>query len=219
MRHLLLIVLTTALTMSVACSKKKSSAVATAPPAVTDPNVVNNNYYITGLPAPVNSQYHYGTVNISQRATYVNFLKAAFGYQAYNNGGYFGEQQGYSYNYNYTCDLNIFRWIRGDSLVDCDSYQDEFARYIDDLSKQRTMVQFLFKSDGTAKGLWLAGAYQDFNGTMYAYEQIPFQGRVIKLQDGRFMIEAGPLVFLTTTSVSNFDVFFEEARFGNVNIR
>lgn len=219
MRKLILILLTATLSLSVACSKKKSNSVATPPP-VTPTTPTYPGGYIPNFPAPINSAFHYGTVNITKRATYVNFLRAAFGYQTYNNGYDFGQQQDYGYNYNYSCDLNIFRWLFDDDLINCSNGQSQYNDYVSDLSYEKTMVQLLFQGDGTVKGLWLAGASMDFNGTMYAYEQIPFRGRLTQLADGRFMIEAGPLVFLTTsTSVTNFDVFYEETKFGNVTVR
>jgi hypothetical protein len=225
MRKLILILLAATLSVSVACSKKKSSSpVATAPTTPTtpvDPNTPSGGVII-GLPAPVNGKFYYGTVQISKRSTYVNFLRSAFGYQYYNqnsNDQGYGNNQGYSYNYSYSCDINLFRWLFDDNLIDCGGGQTQYNDYVSDLSYEKTMVQFLFKSDGSVKGLWLAGASQDLQGNFYAYEQIPFYGNVVKLQDGRYLIEAGPLAFVTTSSLMNFDVHFEDVKFGNTTIR
>lgn len=222
MRKLILILLAATLSVSVACSKKKSSSpVATAPVTPTNPNPTYPGGVIPGLPAPVNAKFYYGTVTISKRATYVNFLRSAFGYQYYNQDQGYGYNQGYSYNYSYSCDINLFRWIFDDNLIDCGGGQNQYNDYVSDLSYEKAMVQFLFNGDGSVKGLWLAGASQDLYGNFYAYEQVPFYGRLTQVQDGRFMIEAGPLVFLTTSTsnLMNFDVFFEETKFGNTTIR
>ena len=221
MRKLILILLATTLTVSVACSKKKSSSpVATAPTTPTDPNNPSGGVII-GLPAPVNAKFYFGTANISKRPTYVNFMRSAFGYQYYNQDQGYGQNQGYSYNYSYSCDLNLFRWLFDDELIQCSGGQDQYNDYVSDLSYEKAMVQFLFNSNGSVKGLWLAGASQDLQGNFYAYEQIPFYGNVTKLQDGRYMITAGPLVFLTksTANLMNFDIFFEETLFGNITIQ
>lgn len=237
MKRTILIILTALLSVSVACSKKKSSgAVATPPPTTDGGGTTNPNNVIVGLPAPINASFYFGTANISQRTTYKNFLKAAFGYQTYNNGGAYG-QNSYDYSYNYSCNLDILRWVFGDSLVDCGSGGgDQYSQYIDDLSRRPAIIQFLFKSDGTVRGLWLVDGImqrntQDPNCSAFTYQnnpncvqffaqqQIPFDARVTKLADGRYVLEAGPLVFLTTTAVSNFDVFFEEARFANISIQ
>lgn len=218
MKHLLLIILAATLTVNVACSKKKSSStVATTPPVVVDPGGGGGGY-IPNWPQPSNAAFYYGTVTVQKFDVYQDFLESAFGYQAYNQGGSYG-QQGHNYNFNYSCDLNIFRWIFGGNIVNCGNYQNQYNQYVYDLSYQRAMVQLLFLADGSVKGLWLAGASQDTNGNMYAHKQISFRGRMIQLQDGRYMIEAGPLVFLTTNTVSNFDIFFNEWKIGNVTVR
>lgn len=233
MRHIILIFLTALLSMSVACSKKKSSgAVATAPPPVTDPG---KNPTVIGLPAPANTTFYFGTATISQRDIYKNFLRSAFGYQAQSNSGAYGQNG--NYNYNYSCNIDILRWVLGNSLIDCGgSAGDQYSQYIDDLSRRPAMVQFLFRADGTVRGLWLVDGitqinYQDPNCTAFTYQnrpdclqffaqqQIPFDARVTQLPDGRYLLEAGPLVFLTTTAPTNFDIFFEEARFSNITIR
>lgn len=221
MRHLVLILLAATLAVNVACSKKKSSStVATAPPAVVDPNQpYNPGGYLPGWPAPTNASFYYGTVQVQKYDVYQYFLESAFGYQAYTQGGSYGQQQGFNYSYNYSCDLNIFRWIFGGNIASCGGYQNQYDQFIYDLSYQRAMVQLLFQADGTVKGLWLAGASQDGAGNMYAYKQISFRGRLRQLQDGRFIIEAGPLVFLSTTQATNFDVFFQEWKIGNVTVR
>lgn len=224
MRTLILILLAATLSVNVACSKKKSSSsVATAPTTPTNPNTPTYpGGVIPNYPAPQNAKFYYGTVNISKRQTYVNFLRSAFGYQYYNQNDYgYGYNQGYSYSYSYSCDINLFRWLFDDNLIDCGGGQNQYNDYVTDLSYEKAMVQFLFSGDGSVKGLWLAGASQDLYGNFYAYEQVPFYGRLFQIQDGRFMIEAGPLAFLTTSTGNNmnFDVFFEESKLGNTTIR
>jgi len=236
MRRLILIILTATLSMSVACSKKKSSSTVATTPTDNTTTTTTGSSVIVGLPSPVNSSFYYGTVTMSQRSVYKNFLKAAFGYQYSNNGSSYGSNS-YNYSYSYSCNFDLLQWLFGGSALDCGSGGgNQYNQYIDDLSRKPALVQFLFKSDGTVRGLWLVDGfmqrnYQDPNCSaftyqnnancvqFYAQQQIPFDARVTKLADGRYLLEAGPLVFLTTTAVSNFDVFFEEARFGNVSIQ
>lgn len=227
MRHLILVLLTATLAISgTACSKKKSSSpVATAPAPVNPTNPTNPNYPYNygsiGLQAPINGKFHYGVVQIYRQGVYKNFLRSAFGQQAYHTGVDYGYDQSYGYDYSYTCDLNIFRWIFDGNAVDCTSGQTQYNDYVTDLSYETAIVQFLFNNDGSVKGLWLAGASIDYQGNMYAYEQIPFHGRFTRLNDGSYSIESGPLVFLTTTTAANFDIYFTGtgSRFGNVTIQ
>ncbi len=225
MKHLVLILLAATLSINVACSKKKSGGgtVATAPPVAVDPNnPYNPGTYYPGFPAPQNAKYHYGSVQIIKPATYVSFLKSAFYYQTYQQqGNYYGQQaNGSSYNYSYSCDFNIFRWLFEGQALNCNSGgQSQFDNYVQQLVYQQTMVQLLFLADGTVKGLWLAGASMDGAGNMYAYEQIPFRGRISQLHDGRLIVDAGPIVLLSTGSYTNFDIYFNESTLGNVTIR
>ncbi|MCB9073896.1 MAG: hypothetical protein H6623_09760 [Bdellovibrionaceae bacterium] len=226
MRNLLLLLLSTTLFFNVACSKKgSSSTAATAPvttPTTTVPptTVLPSGYIIIpNLPVATYGSFYYGQVNMTNLAVYSYFLKSAFGYQAYNNGGYYGSNTGYGYNYNYSCDINIYRWIFGGNVADCGSSQSQFDQYLNTLTYQTAIVQFAFRNDGTVQGLWLAGGTVDLQGNFYAYEQIPFQGRLTMTADGHYQITAGPLVFVTTALASNFDVYFNNLPFGNVTIR
>lgn len=226
MKHLVLIILAATLSVNVACSKKKSSStVATPPPVVVDPGPGGGGGgYIPNWPNPSNAAFYHGTVTVQKYDVYQDFLYSALGYQAYNQGGnQYGQQQGYNYNYNYNCDLNIFRWIFGGNIVNCGSYQNQYDQVVYNLSYKPALVQLLFLADGSVKGLWLANGFYS-NGAMYTYGQpngyqIPFRGTMQRLNDGRYMIVAGPLVFLTTNTTSNFDIFFNEWKIGNVTVQ
>lgn len=232
MRYLLIVILAMSMGMT-ACSKKKSSSVATAP--ATNDNTDNgggtnnpsgctsncNPGVIPNMPAPYNGSYYVGKVKNITKSTYKKFLKAGLG--VYSDGGQFGD--GYSYSWNYQCDFNIFALIFDGQGFNCSTQQSQFEQYITDMANAPAMITLTFYKNGTVEGNWLVDAYQDYYGYIDYYMGIPFKGKVFKLTDGRYLIEAGPLSLVTTSpsARTSFNTYFydgnSDLQFGTVTVK
>ncbi len=206
MKHLLLILLALGLSAT-ACSKKKSSS---PPPATVTDDDDDGSY---------GSKDWSGPVTITNQNTYQYFLLTAFGHM-YNN----------QFNYSMSCNLDLMRGIYGiltngdyRSFVGCNST----GNLLGNLSNGSALVELRFTSSNRVEGLWVVSPNN------YGYE-IPFQGNLTQYSDGRFLIEAGPLAFLTTVNSNgsinedNFNVYYiwynnngvrATSRFANVTIR
>lgn len=214
MRILILILLTLGVGFGgTACSKKKSSS---APATTTNDN---DGYYNDNDGDNYNgSTFYDGTVKIYDYQVYRDFLYTSLGYQ-YNN----------TYNYNFNCNLDLFNWVFGGQLVDCGSGYSQF----DSIVNKPALIELKFlpkeKRNGyydyPVDGLWVVDPQYN------AYE-IPFDGYMEELSDGRFLLETGPLALLTTVSgskvnLNNFDVYYiwykngnrYSTKFGNVTIK
>lgn len=219
-RLLLLLLLSFSVGLT-ACSSKKSST-STAPATnntdtdtdddddTTNPGSCSSGscpvVTIPGMPKPQNGQYYVGKVKNITQSNYKKFLKAGLG--VYSDGGQFGD--GYNYNWNYTCDINVFSLIFDGELFNCQNQQSQFQQYINAMAAAPAMITLSFYSNGHVEGNWLVDAYQDFYGYIDYYMGIPFQGSVVKLNDGRYLIEAGPLSLVTSTPTSKttFNAYF-----------
>jgi len=209
MRYFILIMLAFGMSVS-ACSKKKSTTTTTTTNTNTGYYIDNNNS---------NGTLYSGSVNVYDKATYKNFLYTGFGYQYYQ-----------TYNYNFSCNLDLFRWIFGGQLADCNSGQTSFTNLVN--APALLELKFFPKTTNQGQtsypvdGLWVV----DPN---YSGYEIPFQGDAVELSDGRWLIEAGNIGLLTTKSgstvnLNNFDVYYiwydssgyrNSTKFANVTIR
>ncbi len=217
MRNLIFIILALGLSVT-ACSKKKSTTTVAPPPVVDDDD--GGGY----VPGGVEDAYYSGYVNVYNKSVYKNLL-----YNRYN-------QTSYTYSYNVNCDINFFRWIFNDgNIVDCDSSNGNF----DQLANAPVLIELLFKPAITrtrggntykvypVEGLVVANPSQNYP-PYYAHE-IPFEGELVELSDGRYLIEAGAIALLTknSTDIDTFvlyHVWYEgsqrsSAPFGEVTIQ
>jgi hypothetical protein len=200
-----LLLIVLALGLSVtACSKKSSS---TSVQTQTPNN--DDPYYGNGGDHDIWS----GRVTITNQSTYKNFLQTAFGYQY--------EQK---YTYTASCNLDLLRWIfDGGKIVDCNSGNNALLN----LASAPASIELVFLSNNRVEGLWLVNP-------QYGGYEIPFQGTMTQLSDGRYVVNAGALALVTTRDSSgnvrrdNFDTLYiwtnssgarYYTRFGNVTIR
>lgn len=214
MRILILLLLAFSVGLSsTACSKKKTSA------AVTNTDNDDNNYYNNDDDDDSSGSTIYdGYVTIHDKATYKDFLYTSFGYQYDNN-----------FSYTYSCRLDLINWILGGNLADCGSGDNEFSELVNYpalielafLPKQRRNGVDVHPVDG----LWVVDP-------QYGGYEIPFQGYMEELSDGRYLLETDAIALLTTKSgskvnLNNFDVYYiwyengrrSSTKFGNVTIR
>ena len=100
-----------------------------------------------------------------------------------------------------------------------------FNEYLEDIASSPAIVVLTIHSNGHVEGNWLVVAYQDFYGYIDYYMAIPFQGTVTELQDGRLMIEAGPLAFVmqSTTNALKHNIYFfdgnNDLAFGKITFK
>lgn len=210
MRYLLLTLL--AFGLSATACGKKSSSVATAPTTTTTTTTTSTpDCYKNALPAPISNSYYAGFVQITNTSVYANFLMTAFGYTSSGSN---------SYGVSCTINGNIFWLLSGGKFVDCSTGQSTMTNYV----SQQAMVEIHFTDETHVEGRWLVGASQTLQGGITYYEAVPFSGVVTRLTDGRYLVQAGPLAFLTTMSgskvnFSNLNIYMNQARFGNVTIQ
>jgi len=226
MRYLSIIIMAASLALA-ACGKH-SSSVATAPATTnttttTTTTTTGTVSYIPGLPAPINGQYYVGSVSNINSAVYQKFLKAGLG--VYMDNGQFGD--GTSYSWNYTCDFNIFSFFINGQGLSCQSEQDQINQYVAQQASYPAAVTMTIYPNGEVDGYWYTNATTHY-GTVYGYQypytlEIPFSG-TIQLINGQYVVEAGPLSFVTTAAApANFGVFFfdgnTDAQFGILTLQ
>lgn len=228
MRYLLILLLAMSIGTT-ACSKKKSSSVAT-PPTTTDTDTDTDTdldtdcnsgcdvVTIPGMAKPANSKYYVGKVTGINKTVYKKFIKAGLG--ANSDGGAFGD--GGNYSWNYQCDFNIFAFLFQGEGFNCQTQAQKFETYVTTIASKPAIVIFRFIGNGNVQGTWFTDAYLQLNGNINYYMAIPFQGPVVKLSDGRYLIEAGPLSLVTATASTktNFDAYFfdgtTDVKFGSM---
>ncbi len=216
MRVLILLLLAFSVGLSsTACSKKKTSS---APVTNNTDNDGNNYYNNDDDDDSSGSTIYDGYVNVYDKATYKDFLYTSFGYQ-YDN----------KFSYSYSCRLDLINWILGGSLADCGSGDSEFSELVNYpalielafLPKQKRNGVYVYPVDG----LWVVDP-------QYGGYEIPFQGYMEELDDGRFLLKTDAIALLTTTTgskvnLNNFDVYYiwyengyeYSKKFGNVTIK
>ena len=86
------------------------------------------------------------------------------------------------------------------------------------------MVELSFNSGNQVEGRWLVNASQNSNGQVYYEQAISFVGTMTQDSYGRYIIQAGPLGFITSNSsnMNYFQTYFfngsQNIMFGNVTI-
>jgi hypothetical protein len=207
---------------------------------------VTGGGYIPNLPLPNNGNYYVGVpyIDPSRYNVYSDFIRSAFSYQAYGgsnygggynytNGGYGSYNGGANFNYSVSCDINVWRWLYGNQFLQCNNYNN----YIYDLAYAPASVELTFVNATNNPGY--NGSYNGGYNNLYVqgrwiirgYETviIPFEGFLTVLTDGRYLIQAGPLAFLSdygtnynpgsyNGAYNNFKVYFYETYFGRVSI-
>lgn len=244
MRFFILLILSMTVVTTTACSKKKSSAV--TPPAVTDTDddsdddddddgnspsgvVVKKIPYMN---APVNGEYYLGSLTNKNATVYREFIKAALGYTT-NGSGYMGD--GYTYNFNYSCSFNIFALFFDQEGLSCGTSSNHIEKYLVAMTNAPAMVALWIYADGSIEGEFMVDAYKvcNFYNECYIdfYMSIPFAGEITKLNNGKYMIEAGPLAFVTkvvptnASKAANFNTYFynnndgSDLKFGEIILK
>lgn len=186
MRNLIFIILALGLSVT-ACSKKKSTTTVAPPPVVDD----GGGY----VPGDVEDAYYTGYVNFysNKKDVYKNLL--------YN----FRNPDRYTYTYSVNCDIDFLRWILQDKdLIDCDSSNGNF----DQLVNAPALVDLLFFKGYTRNGrtVYPVEGLLVANPSARIPLEIPFEGELVKLSDGRYLIEAGAIALLTKSS-TDIDTF------------